>query len=231
MKLHLITHCYAGRLPQYAKLLRFQLEACKLYPSASHKVSVTVCTTPDDIATQDVVSFYAADVDVTCELFQPRHLFRRSIGRNQIGRQSDADLIWFTDADYLLYQGCVDVLFALARDGDFFWPRNSMITKDHETGERILNQADPIINPHDFINKFNRRAIGGIQIVSGDVIREFGYLPDGHKFLKPNQTDAPFPCFRDDIAHRKYMHGLGMVFKPLPGLPVYRIRHKETTYA
>jgi hypothetical protein len=110
------------------------------------------------------------------------------------------------------------------------YPKTIKISENHAVGDMALRHVShPAVKGIDrgqFVEKRYRRAIGGVQIVQGDVAR-LGYLADSVRFQKP--ADLPFGDFRDDLAYRAECSKHGMIVGvDLPG--VYRIRHGSTSY-
>ena len=69
-------------------------------------------------------------------------LFRRSIGRNLAAKSTEADWIWFTDADIIFHENCLDTLAELlqGRDDGLVHPRiglgTALLPEDHEILEK-----------------------------------------------------------------------------------------------
>ena len=237
----IVTHCYAGMLKQYAAMLNYQLSSLVLHRPERWDVRVTVCHTPDDTRTVQVVDYFTRrkELQVVPMLLAPRRLFRRSIGRNLAAMNTPADAVWFSDADHLYGEGCLDKLMPeLCRvpiDTSMVWPKFIQIHKTHELGDTLIQKQLDLgpavldVSPDDFMDKHYDRAIGGVQIVSGDFAREFGYLRYSKRFQRPRKDDLPFGDFWDDIYYRRFCREMGFVRQVrLPNL--FRIRHTATTY-
>jgi len=241
--IHIITHCYATRFPQYAVFLRAHLSSLLLYPPKT-RVQVTVCCDPEDKLTEAVLEDFRGSFLTRLEIYPMSRdrLFRRSIGRNEVSLKSKADLVWFADVDHVFVDGCLDSLDekwpklkALQPNCLMVYPNEIMIHKTHAIGNkfwkdsftkkgRLLN-----IDYEDFTLKINHKAIGGIQIVDGNYVREFGYLNNQKRWLKPTEPSIPFPSFTDDVKFRNLLMSRGIVCKiSIPNL--YRLRHSNTTY-
>lgn len=240
MKIEIVTHCYSGALPQFATFLRYQISSLLLHAPLT-QVQLTVCYTSSDVATRQAIAWGLQRSRGLLDLLPidmlPARLYRRSIGRNLAARATTADLVWFADVDHYFGAGCLD---ALARCWQGFvekplmvWPRWIQISRNHEVGDRQWNEAPQgkllDVRADEFIPKRYQRAIGGVQIVSGDYCRSIGYLAGHSKYQKPRDDDRPFGDFRDDVVFRKQISLAGRV-EPieLPGL--YRLRHSQTTY-
>lgn len=234
--LEIVVHAYAEVLDQYAQFLRFQLSSLVLNPTEV-PIRITTCFTPRDERIGIVLAKFAGKLPLNPLPLQPEDLFRRSIGRNQAALSTEADLVFFTDVDYCFYDDCLDSLWAqwnkLEAKPSLLWIRQIQIHKDHEIGDRLIawarESADDLlrIDPADFKAENIPRAIGGVQIISGDDARTYGYLNDRPKWRRP--SDNPFVIFSDDIIFRESCEKRGKsVSIILPGL--YRLRHSKTTY-
>lgn len=234
--LEIVVHAYAEVLDQYAHLLRFQLSSLVLHPPRV-PTKITVCFTPRDERVGITLARFAGKLSLNPLPMLPEELFRRAIGRNRAALASNADVVFFTDVDYCFYDGCLDSLWAqwkkLESRPSLLWVRELQIHKDHATGDALIMWArksnDDLltINPADFTPKRIARAIGGLQIVSGDDARKYGYLNDRPQWRQPVTT--PFGSFRDDVIFRKMCSSRGELKSVvLPGL--YRLRHSATTY-
>lgn len=237
MLIEIVTHCYAEQLHHYAGCLCYHLSSLFLHRSTQTRVRATVCYVGRDEYTGRVLSLFDGRVDIKrIDMGDPSWLGRRSIGRNQAAKQSEADLVWFCDVDHVIGPGLLDSMAGLVgrwpSNRSMAWPKQVMIHQDHSTGDRAIRMVSDVprlvtINPKEFVPRMYRRAIGGVQIVLGDFARRWGYVPHVLKYQQP--VTKPFGNFRDDIAYREFcqQHG-GIQSVELPG--VYRIRHSETSY-
>ena len=116
----------------------------------------------------------------------------RSIGRNLAAMSTEADWIWFTDADYWFTTPCWE-WFAQHLPSDetsLIYPRVVMNNHDHSLGDACIEKArgaDGLLaaNPEDYFPRRMPKAIGGVQIVPGSVARERGYLKGLRKAQRP----------------------------------------------
>lgn len=226
-----VTHCLSGPNGQYAKLLAWQIHSLLDHPPQNCEVVLSVCYADGDDATLHVLQSA-----VHSELWLTVHprklpanlLMQRPIGRHLCAKTTKADVVWMVDVDYLPLAGCLDSLSqVLDRPERLFFPRQTLISRDHATGDAYLAR-DPAsgIDPADFVPKIERKAIGGIQIVRGDTAREHGYC--GH--LAKYQRPAPDDCqtiigFGADAAYRRQ---LGTPGTPIDVPNLYRLRHSVT---
>lgn len=231
MKIEIVTHCYAGDIPQFAYMLDYQLKS--LHSGLSGKWhQITVCCCSEDLLTVQVIKdhFELLRGRIKIMSLNRGELFRRSIGRNRAALNTSADLVWFTDADHWFTDQCFDHLInvhrSLRKDPVLLWPGTVMKTIGTEWGDRLPNSIN---DPVDYESARYSRAIGGVQIVNGNYCREFGYLNGHRKWMKPTDGIRPFPDFRDDVAFRKAAgrHG-DQIEIDVPG--IRRIRHSRVTY-
>jgi hypothetical protein len=234
--LHIVTHCYAIELPQYAAFLRYQLSSLVLYPP-QHETWITVCCMEEDRGVVLVLDDFLSDRQINLQaLYLTRdQISRRSIGRNMIAKASEAELIWFADCDYAFGEGCIDGLMG-AWEGIFDWapmifPTRYWIHRDHETGDKSAAQiASRVlwdVDSEEFVEAKFSRPIGGVQICPGSFCRKFGYLDGHHRYQRP--LDRPFSNFHDDVAFRKLCASHGPI-RSINFPSLYRLRHTRTTY-
>lgn len=234
-KLHIVTHCYAVELPQYAMALRYQLSSLVLHPPKTRTL-IEVCCVEEDKETMEVIDWFACNTNLyfcVSRLTLPQ-ISRRSIGRNIAALRSHAELVWFTDVDHIFGLGCIDSLWREWESTPYFvsmiYSKSIQINETHATGDQYLStlaQELVDIDPIDFTDKFYDRAIGGVQIVPGSLARQYGYLNHDPRYQTP--LEKPFSSFQDDVAYRRWCGTKGpVVAVNIKGL--YRIRHSRTTY-
>ena len=242
-----VTHCWAGKLDQYAWHLQLQLSSVFWF-APMEAVSVTVCHASDDPLTCAVLEFFAGKFNsehggrLRTICLPHGQLFRRAIGRNMAALATTADLVWFADVDYFWKPGAFEFLQTLPHDvwsdmmmplhvwRQLTWEHGDVLVRELRKGGVGLVQVPP---DAEFATHRERIPIGGMQIVSGDYCREHGYL-NGTKWIKP-LSPAPdsFTSFRDDIAFRKSVHARrdGTRHEIRIAIPsVYRVRHSENGY-
>jgi len=236
VSIHTVVHCYAAELPQFATFLRYQLSSLVLHPPrVDHLIEIRYSS--DDELTSDVanefVSYFGDQIKLS-PMQPPERLFRRAIGRNEAALSSYADLVWFSDCDYLFGLGCLDGLWKAWTELDEFvsmlFPNQILTMKSHKMGDDLAekNLGRVVSAPIDLFKPQSvYRAFGGLQIVPGSLARKYGYLNGSRRYQKP--LAKPFANFHDDVAFRKscLQHG--------PILPVsipnlYRLRHTKSTY-
>jgi hypothetical protein len=118
-------------------------------------------------------------------------VYQRPIGRNLAAKSTKADVIWFTDADYVFGEGCLNAVW-VPQDSSIYHPEHEYRTTRKAKVDMIeLLQKDDSdasvvrIAPSQFVLTDIKRAVGGVQIISGDTARRIGYLPDDKKWQKP----------------------------------------------
>ncbi len=234
-RIEIVTHVYAKVLPHYAQALTYQLSSLNLYRSKA-EVSITICLDMTDAKTVEVLLWFGLQCSFPIKIrnFPIERLGRRAIGRNVVAKETEADIIWFTDVDYLFRDGCLDAV------ADFVWPEKSALafphfvqmSHDHELGDSILSEASypqlVDIDPKDFYSHEVTQPPGGCFIIKGDFAREHGYLPGHKKYQSP--TDGVFLSCKCDVPYRSYCKRNGDGAKVIEIPNVFRIRHTKTAH-
>ena len=239
MIVEVVSHLWAGQLSQYAKQACYHLTTFSAHPPENCIVMATICYSPDDdLAVKVVEYFYKMRymnlrVGYRLKPMPSSKLWRRAIGRNEIAKETIADVVWFTDIDYLMLDNCLDRLCEIvtADNGkhDVFYPKTVHTHHKHSIGDRYCDEfgSDPRlaqVDRKDFFPRPMRKAIGGIQIVTGDVARRDGYLPNT-RFQNPITDGKGFRSCKGDPVWRSQYDGSRKLGIDLPG--VYRIRHTK----
>lgn len=228
----IVTHCW-----RYASLLACQASSLALYPPKGDvRVTLAVYCSPEDERTIGLLdrldeAELSENVAIERRLLDTPSLMRRAIGRNQAARSTTADVVWFADCDYLFRFGTFAALvreIEARPDGTLYHPRQVLTNVDwadgDETIERAKSSSDWIdVDDAKFSPRSYGRAIGGMQIVRGDVARKHGYVPFG-RFQKPIPT---WQVTTEDVRFRKLL-GPPQYAIDVPG--VYRIRHSKRGY-
>ena len=154
-------------------------------------------------------------------------LFRRAIGRNYAALRTEADVVWFTDADYCFGEGCLDSIHDLMdADSGLCIPETVKINVDHATGnaaiERERENPLPQIVESEFKTRKEKKAIGGIQIIGGNLARKIGYLK-GTRWVEPVDASKGFRSCKCDKVWRSHNN---LSATRLPIRNVYRMRHE-----
>jgi hypothetical protein len=228
MQLQIVSHCW-----NYSRLLTYQLSSLVLHPPEKLDVTMTVFYNDEDTRTCEVLEYFA-DREVPGVTWQWRHqekgeLFRRAIGRNLAALANEVDWLWFTDCDQVFHEGCLDALADLLAqhpDAKLLFPRmvacSSHLEQDDslfdavEAGPRIVD-----IDTQQFSPVEHFKAIGGLQIVPGEVARETGYCKDVARFMRPARRIVR------ELGDRTFRHALGTHGDPIELPGVYRIEHRQ----
>lgn len=229
MLVEIVTHCFSGPAGQYAHFLRFQIDGLLRHPPSRIEARLTVVYPQDDKPTADVLEEYRWPLERAL-LLNPYPMERgralmRPIGRNERSLVTDADWVWHTDCDYVIHGEALDALCDLSQSPPLYFPATVYRCRDHATGDTYLGRVPPI-ETTDFVPHRERKAIGGIQIVPGDVARLHGYMKGCHKCQRPAPEGTNTVIgFEADAKFRRL---LGTAGEPasLPG--VYRLRHSVT---
>jgi hypothetical protein len=227
LKIEVVTHCY-----RYATLLRHQLSSLVLGPPPPGvQVTATVFHTPEDEETSRAVAWFAqqsvAGVRWNAQPLPTAELCRRSIGRNRAALATQADWVWFCDADYWFTTECWEAFTRLgSTDARLIYPREVNGHRSHDLGDACIQRARETeglvsVSISEFEPERMNRAIGGIQIVSGDYCRKHGYLKNSRRAQQPREV---WERAVEDVWFRKELGSDGMPVD-LPG--VYRIRHGQ----
>jgi len=235
--IEIVTHCWSGdAVPIYHRLLDYQLTSIKQLNAATRlsdefDVVVTVVYTQGDHRTVEVVQRHTTQpaqeglIIRGINLTLPQ-LFYRAIGRNIVAKSSLADVVWFTDCDYIFTPGSLRTAHqrCLTSDAQMIYPRFVNVHKTHALGDRLIAGGHFDFDPDDFAPREERMAIGGIQIVKGDWCRTKGYL-DGSRWTRivDVENETVFVGCRCDKAMRQAVGKIERV--EIPG--VFRIRHSR----
>jgi hypothetical protein len=225
LRLEIVSHCW-----QYSRLLNYQLSSLVLDAPQQVELCMTVFYSPEDSDTRRVLDFFAGQ-DVPRVTWNPRalersRLLRRAIGRNLAARETSADWIVFTDCDVLFREGALDALGAeLARRQDrLVFPREHRISELLTGDDPMLHAPEgfPVledIDPSRFFPEVRDRAVGGLQIVRGDVARAAGYCANIPLYQRP------VPAWRKTYEDRTFRWLLGTRGTAIEVPGFYRIRH------
>jgi hypothetical protein len=227
----LVTHCYAAKLSQYAEHLRLQMGMLEAWPGPPVSVALTVYYTPDDANTAEVISLArrAEPKQFTLDA-RPRNrtqLFRRAILRNEAASNPLGRIVWYTDVDYAISRDACEA----ASQGDSYGCYTAAgywISTTHAEGdlmtEAIANSdtAWPLPDTSLYAWRRNKIAIGGLQIIGCDRLREIGYLRGQRRWMRPANPRKGFLRCKCDKAWR---HENQLTFERLELPHIYRTRH------
>lgn len=185
--IEIISHCFG---PRYASLLNYHLSSLVL--RESKMITMTVIYIATDDATKAVLEYFKSISKPWIKWnFIPMVeslVYQRPIGRNIAAKLTKADIVWFADSDHAFGDGCLDALYQLP-DGDAVYHPDMLMACNRGAFAGMLAAVKtPCIIDVDR-SKFRPitmwKAVGGVQIVSGDTARKFGYLPDSETWQKP----------------------------------------------
>ncbi len=184
MKVEIVVHCH-----RYSKVLAYQLSSLVLFPPKMIEVTVHVVCVAEDKPTVRMLDWFEEREGFMSHCpklrisrtLQPIELFRaRCTGRNIVALATDADIVWFTDADYLFRDGCLDKLASLDLTDDsihfpgkMFFQRNKQMGADN--ARQVKKPGIYDIDKSEFDEKRFRVPYGGLQIVTGNTARHWGY--------------------------------------------------------
>ena len=141
LKLEIVSHCW-----RYGHFLNYQLSSLVNHRTDKFDITMTVFHVADDDRVAPVLDYFGRmEVPGVTWNWQPlskEKLFRRSIGRNLAAKNTQADWIWFTDADIIFHENCLDTLADLlqGRDDGLVHPRiglgTSLLPEDDEILEK-----------------------------------------------------------------------------------------------
>ncbi|NUQ65973.1 MAG: glycosyltransferase family 2 protein [Pirellulales bacterium] len=226
MKLEIVSHCW-----RYSRLLKYQLSSLVLYPPAEVDVLMTVFLAEADCETVDVVEYFSPllcseRVRLRRWSLPEGRLFIRGIGRNLAGLATEADWVWFADCDFFFGAGALDALGQRTSQTDavLVYPRSVLGSRSPAVGDLAIAAASGPprvldLPAEDFAPMRFSRAIGGVQIARGDVVRRLGYCRDS-AFQHRNSSRWQEP--REDVTFRR---SLGTKGTPIDLPNVYRVRH------
>lgn len=222
--LEIVSHCW-----HYSRFLAYQLSSLALHPPAAVSVRMTVFYSPEDRDTAELLEFFGAmtvpGVSWNWRALEPTRLFRRAIGRNLAALATDADWIWFSDCDVVFHDGALDAAGSVlrGRPEPLLFPRVHRVSDLLEDDDARLRAAGATglvdIDPTEFHSETRDKAVGGFQILRGDIARAAGYC-NAIPFYQ-----EPVPTWQKTYEDRTFRWLLGTDGEPveIPGL--YRIRH------
>lgn len=247
--IEIVTHCYCPpNVPWYAEHLKWQFASLVLNKPERCKVKWTVFATLEDQVTcrrldrcRELLDEDGKWLTLNFQQLQPAWLFRRSIGRDRASKVTKADIVWYTDADYLFGPGCLDaVADKLQPSSLLHMPKQYWISFEHDEKlaekhknphhrrgqimieQELLNDL-PKIDDRKFKQRISRIAIGGQQIIGGNFARKQGYLRGIGNWQSPvEDVSMGFKSCRCDNVWRR-IHSLAAKRIDIPNL--FRIRH------
>jgi len=227
LHLEIVSHCW-----RYGHFLTYQLSSLVNNPTDKLDITMTVFHAPGDEAVTRVLDYFGAmDVPGITWNWQPlprEQLFRRSIGRNLAAKRTTADWIWFTDADILFYDGCLDTLAERlqGRDDSLVFPviglGTSLLPDDDEILEAGRRGPALLEIPLDAFKPYGGprdKAKGPHQITHGDIARACGYCESIGLYQQPAER------WKKTYEDRAFRWLIGTHGTPLEIPAVCQIRH------
>jgi hypothetical protein len=224
LKIEIVSHCW-----RYSRFLAYQLSSLALRPPTTVTVEMTVFYSPEDRDTAALLERFGAlavhNVRWRWRALETTRLFRRAIGRNMAALETDADWIWFSDCDVVFHDGALDAAASVlrGRTEGLVFPRVHRVSDLLEDDDARLRTAEGDglvdIDPGEFHVETRDKAVGGFQIVRGDLARAAGYCAAIPFYQEP------VPDWQKTYEDRTFRWLLGTDGEPveIPGL--YRIRH------
>jgi len=221
---------------RYTSLMAYQISSLFTWPPQC-KVLYTICATEtDDSRTIPWFNEFAVSSrrprNVTMRLWPMEHdrLMRRSIGRNEVCLATGADVLLLVDTDKLFGEGALDYIAEnFPTDAEIVFPHFELKCS-HGVGDSLIQAAiGPRvygIDPSLFtIQARQSTAIGGCQIVSGDLARKAGYSQNSPRHMRPSSRWLRTKC--DKTARKGWivLHGARLRRLEIPRW--YRIRHSK----
>jgi hypothetical protein len=236
INLNIVSHCWSQKHPEFAAALVYQLSSLAIWPRDEIKVKATIVHCPEDLRVVKILDFFQDHIDLCKVALSLPELSRRSIGRNIAAKSvcTDSDMVWFADVDYVFRSGCLEALANVQCHDELamVFPESVQISTDHKTGGADLNkvlldiQEDNLhlvdVMPEKYVLKEYKKAIGGAQIVRGDIVRRLGYCDDYPCWQVP--LLEPFSDTKEDVCFRRAVGKLGNI-KPITLPNLYRLRH------
>ncbi|MEM7432879.1 MAG: glycosyltransferase family A protein [Pseudomonadota bacterium] len=227
LSLEIVSHCW-----RYGHFLNYQLSSLVNYRTDKFDITMTVFHVADDDKVVPVLDYFGAiDVPGVTWNWHPlpkEELFRRGIGRNLAAKNTTADWIWFTDADILFHENCLDSLADLlqGRDDALVHPRIGLGTRLLPEDDEILEKGrqgpavlDIPIAEFTPYGGPRPKAKGPHQITHGDIARACGYC-DSIKYYQ-----SPAERWMKTYEDRAFRWLIGTHGTPLDIPNVCQIRH------
>lgn len=224
MKLQIVVHCWL-----YHRLFTYQLSSLVLNPP-SEEVKFTVFYSLEDKNTCSTLDYFKLilpkNVVLDLRPKEKEQLFRRGIGRQEIALSTQADWVFYTDADILFLEGCLDSMIKETQKckEDLAYPKELIACKTHALGDfhmsRVTHPEIYRIPKIQFQREKVPRAIGGVQLVRGSKLRDLGYCEE--KYL---QSASEWQNTKEDISLRRLIGSKGV---PLDIINCYRLRHTRS---
>lgn len=227
LNLEIVSHCW-----RYGHFLTYQLSSLVNHRTDKFEITMTVYHVADDDKVVPVLDYFGRmeipGVTWNWRALPKEKLFRRAIGRNLSAKSTEADWIWFTDADILFHEKCLDTLADLLQGRD-----DGLVHPEIGLGTRLLPDDDPILEkgrqgpsileiPIEEFSPYGgprKKAKGPHQITHGDIARACGYCDSIAYYQQP--AERWMKTYED----RAFRWLIGTHGTPLPIPNVCQIRH------
>lgn len=203
--------------PSYAACLALFLQALAAQPPRTCRVTLTVYRMGDE-DTHRALTLFAprngSTLSVRTIVQPPRQLGRRAIGRDHAARATEADWVWFADADYLVGPHFLDGACARLRElplsatlaiPRWVWRPTRAYSRDLLA---TAFSAPALPTGRAMVPERCCEVSGGAMFVRGDVCRERGYVPG----VEPAGEDGWQPPAEDAIFRARVCRGRPSVF-------------------
>lgn len=183
LRLEIVCHCW-----RYGHFLNYQLSSLVNHRTDKLEITMTVFHVAEDEVVTRVLDYFGPmevpGITWNWQALPKEELFRRCIGRNRAAKATQADWIWFTDADILFYKDCLSTLAdqLQGRDDALVHPQDVLATELLEEDDEILSNGRTgptlIEIPIDRMKPYGgpyEKAKGAYQITHGDIARACGY--------------------------------------------------------
>ena len=222
----IVSHCW-----NYSHLLRYQLQSLINNAPQSFKLTLTVFYSAEDTDTVELLNDTKAVTvrNVSWNFIQlsTEELLRRAIGRNKAAKETKADWIWFTDCDLLFGEETFSSLneALTCQDSILVFPGTVQRTSLLEKQDELLNSDQTKVSDcmqRDCVKQHTfEKATGPVQIVRGDIARQYGYCEQLDCYQQPKERWVK--TYED----RTFRWLLGSHGQPIDVEDVGIIRHVE----
>jgi hypothetical protein len=227
LSLEIVSHCW-----RYGHFLNYQLSSLVNHRTDKFDITMTVFYVEGDDKVEPVLEYFGRmevpGVTWNWQSLPKEQLFRRGIGRNLAAKNTKADWIWFTDADIIFHENCLDTLADLlqGRDDGLVHPRiglgTSLLPDDHEFLEKGRAGPNLLEIPIEEFHPYGGprpKAKGPHQITHGDIARACGYC-DAIRYYQ-----TPAARWMKTYEDRAFRWLIGTHGTPLDIPNVCQIRH------
>ena len=190
--IEIVSHCW-----NYSHLLRYQLQSLIDNAPSDLQITHTVFYSDQDKETVALLRSVESGSSETIEwnfiALPTEDLLRRAIGRNMAAKNTRADWIWFTDCDLIFgaetFSSLKEAL--TGQDSILVFPgtvsRTSLLSQQDEMLHGDKFSAEDCLNRDCVKQHTFEKATGPVQIVRGDIAREYGYCEQLDCYQQPKE--------------------------------------------